>query len=209
MGLLSSIRENRRQKKAAYKAAKVKAKAEAKASAKLEKRKEAYLRKTAKQVRKADDKQLKARRKHEEKMAKASLEQLKAGTFNAKTVMRYAGAARVAAPVVLPLLYRGLTQLQNGSLSASARSQGVKGSSSAGFAVQGGSHLARIEKVRGTLDSGLPSGLQRDLDERLDDLTRAVKNSESMNKAQSQRVLDSVSNDLDLIESQIAESSKA
>lgn len=209
MGLLSSIRENRRQNKAAYKAAKVKAKAEAKADAKLEKRKEAYLRKTAKQVRKADDKQLKARRKHEEKMAKASLEQLKAGRFNSRTVLRYAGAARVAAPVVLPLLYRGLTQLQNGSLTAAARSQGVTGASAARFIGQGGSRLSRIEKVRGTLNGTVPSGLRKDLDERLDDLTRAVKNAESMNKAQGRRVLESVSADLDLIEAQIAENTRA
>ncbi len=106
MGLLRSIRKRRAEKRAMYRAAKAKALAEAKASAKLENRKEKYLRKTAKQVRKLESKQLAEYHKHEQKMAQAAIERAKAGRFNAKTVLRYGMAIRALLPVLLPLFYR-------------------------------------------------------------------------------------------------------
>lgn len=203
MGLLSGMRKRRQEKKAIEKAAKVRAKAQVKADSKLEKRKEAYLRKTAKQVRKMDAKELKAQRKHNEKMAKASLEQIKAGRFNSKNVLKVAGAARVAAPFALPLFYRGVTALQEASNGSAARRNGLALKATAEFPADGSLQQARIKKIRKSLDKGVPAGFAKDISERLDDLDTAIENSRSMNNGQTKRVLRSVSNELDLVESQI------
>ncbi|WP_408924928.1 DUF6474 family protein [Corynebacterium sp. YSMAA1_1_F7] len=203
MGLLSGMRKRRQEKKAIEKAAKVRAKAQVKADSKLEKRKEAYLRKTAKQVRKMDAKELKAQRKHNEKMAKASLEQIKAGRFNSKNVLKVAGAARVAAPFALPLFYRGVTALQEASNDSAARRNGLALKATAEFPADGSLQQARIKKIRKSLDKGVPAGFAKDISERLDDLDTAIENSRSMNNGQTKRVLRSVSNELDLVESQI------
>lgn len=203
MGLLSGMRKRRQEKKAVEKAAKVRVKAQVKADSKLEKRKEAYLRKTAKQVRKMDAKEIKAQRKHNEKMAKASLEQIKAGRFNSKNVLRIAGAARVAAPFAIPLFYRGVTALQEATNGATARRSGLATKATAQFPGDGGLQQARINRIRKSLDKGLPSGFAKDISERMDDLDNAVENSRSMNEDQGKRVLRSVSNELDLVEAQI------
>ena len=203
MGLLSGMRKRRQEKKAIEKAAKVRAKAQVKADSKLEKRKEAYLRKTAKQVRKMDAKELKAQRKHNEKMAKASLEQIKAGRFNSKNVLKVAGAARVAAPFALPLFYRGVTALQEASNGSAARRNGLALKATAEFPADGSLQQARIKKIRKSLDKGVPAGFAKDVSERLDDLDTAIENSRSMNNGQTKRVLRSVSNELNLVESQI------
>ncbi|MEL4161739.1 DUF6474 family protein [Corynebacterium bovis] len=148
MGLLSSARRRRQEKKAIYKAAKVRAKAEAKSTGKLEKKKEKYLRKTAKQVRKLDQKELKARRKHEETMAKTALEQIKAGRFNSANVLRYTAALRTLAPVAVPLAYRALNQLRSLSEGREASRHGVDRSSMGWVAGTGAPQRARIEDLR-------------------------------------------------------------
>lgn len=207
MGLLSKMRKRRQEKKAAFKAAKLRAKAEAKADAKLEKRKDKYLRKTAKQVRKHDAKELKARRKHEEFMAKNTLEQIKAGRFNKDNVSRYATALRTAAPVALPLLYRAMVQVQERSESSRAANAGVSKRSMAAFSGEGAPQRARIKAVRDAVKRGVPNGFAKDIEERLDTLEDAVRNAEAMPASQQRRLLGSVSTELDLIETQIAEKS--
>lgn len=207
MGLLSTLRKHRQEKKAMEKAAKVRAKAQVKADAELEKRKETYLRKTAKQVRKIDAKEMKARRKHEQKMAQSALEQLKEGRFNSKNVARYAVAVRVATPVAIPLMYRLLTQLRGAAEATTASRVGV---SAASLAKYGGedsnaaAYRARIDAVRDSLGKGVPSGFAKDIDERMDDLENAVENTSSMSEGQAHRVLSSVGKELDLVETQIA-----
>ncbi|WP_293790406.1 DUF6474 family protein [uncultured Corynebacterium sp.] len=203
MGLLSGMRKRRQEKKAIQKAAKVRAKAQVKADSKLEKRKEAYLRKTAKQVRKMDAKELKAQRKHNEKMAKASLEQIKAGRFNSKRVLRVVGAARVAAPFAIPLFYRSVTMLQEASNDAAARRMGLTPKANAQFPGDGGMQQARIKKIRQSLDKSVPGGFAKDISDRLDDLDKAIENSKSMDTGPGKRVLRSVSNELDLVETQL------
>lgn len=205
MGLLKNLRKRRQEKKAAYRAAKAKALAEAKADAKLQKAKEKYQRKTAKQVRKIDEKELKKRREHDEKMARAAVERAKAGRFNSKNVLRYAAAGRALAPVAIPLAYRAMTQLQNGGAASLSRS--VKGSSqdaSSGFMGASSSHSARIEMVRNSVNKGVPSGFAKDINERMDVLDEALKNANSMTKEQARGVLASVSRELDLVEAQVA-----
>ena len=150
-----------------------------------------------------DAKELKAQRKHNEKMAKASLEQIKAGRFNSKNVLKVAGAARVAAPFALPLFYRGVTALQEASNGSAARRNGLALKATAEFPADGSLQQARIKKIRKSLDKGVPAGFAKDISERLDDLDTAIENSRSMNNGQTKRVLRSVSNELDLVESQI------
>ena len=204
MGLLGTMRKRRMERKAAEKAARYKAKAQVKADAELEKRKEAYLRKTAKQVRKIDAKEMKARRKHEQKMAKSAVEQLKAGRFNAQTISRYANASRVADP---PWLSRLLTQLRGATEATAASRAGVNRDALAKYSGQdeaAAAYRARIDQVRDSLDKGVPSGFAKDIDERLDDLDDAVKNSGSMTENQARHVLKSVDRELDLIEAQVS-----
>lgn len=204
MGIIKRLRQRRLERKAAFRAAKVRAKADAKEAAKLEKAKEKYLRKTAKQVRKMDAKERKARRKHEKKMAEASVEQLKAGQFNSQNVLRYISAARVATPVAIPLLYRLLTQLQSGSETSKARRAGVTTADLGAYPSDGAPQKARIAQIRKSVRNGVASGFAKDVDERMDVLEDAIDNSRDMSDQQTRRVLDSVSNELDLVEAQIA-----
>ncbi len=206
MGLLSAMRKRRQERKAIYKAAKVRAKAEAKETSKLELQKEKYLRKTAKQVRKFEAKELKQRRKHEQAMAKSAVQQLKNGTFNAQNVARYAGAARVAAPVALPIIYRLLNQLRNSQEVSVAHRAGVVPADMAKYAQDGAAHKARIDRIRKSVDKGnVPTGFAKDVNDRMDTLEKAVDNSKSMGDAQTKDVLGSISRDLDLVEAQIAQ----
>ena len=205
MGLLKNMRERRVEKKAQIKAAKSKALAEAKASAKLEKAKEKYLRKTAKQVRKTNQKELKARRAHEEKLAKVALEQIKAGNFNGGNVARYLGGARVALPVALPLIYRGLAQLQGAEDKNAAHAAGVAASDMAQFAGDGAPQKARIKAIRTDVGKGgLPIGFAKDVIDRLDEIVEAVNNTANMNNSQTKGALKATSRELGLIEAQIA-----
>ena len=50
----------------------------------------------------------------------------------------------------------------------------------------------------------MASGFAKDVDERMDVLEDAIDNSRDMSDQQTRRVLDSVSNELDLVEAQIA-----
>lgn len=204
MGLFSNLRKRRQEKKVALKAAKVRAKAEAKADSKLEKRKEDYLRKTAKQVRKADNKELKNRRKHEEKMAKTALEQIKAGNFNSSNVTRYVGAARVVLPALMPLLYRGITQLQQSTENKQAQHSAIPVQEMAKHTGDGAAQKARIELLRDEVDhDSVPKGFAKDVKERLDQLSAAVNNTRTMNADQTRNALQAASRELDLVEKQI------
>lgn len=204
MGLLSTLRNRRQEKKAQLRAAKVRAQAETKANAKLEKAKDKYLRKTAKQVRKTDAKELKTRRKHEEKMAKVALEQIKAGNFNGANVTRYVGAARLAVPALLPLLYRGMTQMQAAGEKDTAKRAGVTPASMAAYSSDGAVQKARIKKLRKEADdSSLPRGFAKDVEDRLDDLDEAVDSTRVMNNAQTEHALKAVDRELDLVRDQM------
>ena len=158
-------------------------------------------------MRKHDAKELKARRKHEEFMAKNALQQIKAGRFNKDNVTRYATALRTAAPAALPLLYRAMVQIQESAEGSRASRSGVSRRSMAAFSGEGAPQRARIKAVRDAVKRGVPDGFAKDIDERLDTLEDAVRNAEAMPASQQRRLLGSVSTELDLIESQIAEKS--
>lgn len=206
MGILESIRKSRAKTKAEIQAAKVRARQEAKEEARTQLRREKLLVKQERNLLKAEKKGLKARRKHERKMAEKTLEEVKAGKFNAAQVKRLSGAARMAVPLVLPLLYRAITAGRDQVVSARARKAGVDPDQLAQFSGYGADLRARIEGIRGSLEgSGLPAGFRQDAGERLDELGAAVDNAEFMTPEQRRRAHNSIGRDIDQLTQQIQE----
>lgn len=202
MGILSSARRRRHEKRASYKAAKVQARTEARETAKLDRKKQDYLEKMARKVRKEESHNLKAERKHDAKLAQATVEQIKAGRFNAKTVVRYTGALRVLLPVAIPLAYRAFTQL-------SQRSSGAGRGATAefsNFVGVGAPQRARIADLRTRIDRGnVPDGFAKDANARLDELENSLDNASGMSDSQTNNLTSSVSTELDLLDRQFAE----
>lgn len=204
MGIFSKIRKARARTKAEIKAAKQRAKTEVKEEKKLALRQAKLLAKEKKTMEKSHLKNLRAKQKHEKRMAKQTYKQLKAGSFNKKNVKRYTGAARLLVPVVLPLIYRGVTWGREQLLKRKAHSFGVSSGDLAKFTGFGAPVKARIEAVRTSLeDSPLPAGLKRDISTRLDTLFAAADNADHMDTDQRDRIHRSITDDLDSVTGQI------
>ena len=187
------------------KAAKTKAKAEVKSADKARKRQQKLLANQEKQLVKSEEKGLKQRRKHELKLAKTELEKLRAGRFNTDNVKRYAGAARTAAPLLFPLLYRAIVSGRQQFEQSRAKKAGVTTDQLASFAGHGASIKARTQGIRNTLDENgsLPAGFKRDIKERLDDLDAAVDNAELMTPQQRRRAHSSINREIDMVTQEI------
>lgn len=187
------------------KAAKTKAKAEVKSADKARKRQQKLLANQEKQLVKSEEKGLKQRRKHELNLAKTELEKLRAGRFNTDNVKRYAGAARTAAPLLLPLLYRAIVSGRQQFEQSRAKKAGVTTDQLASFAGHGASIKARTQGIRNTLDENgsLPAGFKRDIKERLDDLDAAVDNAELMTPQQRRRAHSSINREIDMVTQEI------
>ncbi|PME06846.1 hypothetical protein AY498_08635 [Corynebacterium ulcerans] len=204
MGLFESIRKARAKTKAEIKAAKVRARQEAKEAAKLEYKRDKFLARQEKKLLKEEKKGLKAKRKHDEKMAKNTLEQLKAGKFNKNNVLRYAGAARAVIPVALPLIYRGITMAKEEAAKRRAMKLGVSADDLGRFSGHGAEIKARIAGIRNSVKlSSLPKGFVTDVEQRLQDLDFAVDNAEFMTPELRQRSHRSIHKDLDQLGRQI------
>ncbi|MDK8450308.1 DUF6474 family protein [Corynebacterium mastitidis] len=204
MGILKSLSKRRARSKAHIKAAKTKAKAEVKAQAKARQRQAKLLAKQEKGLLKAEHKGLKAKHKHERKMAENKLAQIQAGKFNADNVKRWTGAARLLAPIALPLIYRGLTALREQMNSARARKLGVTTDQMAQFSGYGAPLKARIHGIKQSLEgTGLPSGFVHDVEDRLEELSAAVDNAEYMTEEQRRRAHSSISHDIDQVTNEI------
>ncbi|WP_278756506.1 DUF6474 family protein [Corynebacterium stationis] len=205
MSLLKKFRKSRRAAKAELKAAKTKAKAEVKSADKARKRQQKLLANQEKQLVKSEEKGLKQRRKHELKLAKTELEKLRAGRFNTDNVKRYAGAARTATPLLLPLLYRAIVSGRQQFEQSRAKKAGVTTDQLASFAGHGASIKARTQGIRNTLDENgsLPAGFKRDIKERLDDLDAAVDNAELMTPQQRRRAHSSINREIDMVTQEI------
>lgn len=205
MSLLKKFRKSRRAAKAELKAAKTKAKAEVKSADKARKRQQKLLANQEKQLVKSEEKGLKQRRKHELKLAKTELEKLRAGRFNTDNVKRYAGAARTAVPLLLPLLYRAIVSGRQQFEQSRAKKAGVTTDQLASFAGHGASIKARTQGIRNTLDENgsLPAGFKRDIKERLDDLDAAVDNAELMTPQQRRRAHSSINREIDMVTQEI------
>ncbi|AGF73663.1 DUF6474 family protein [Corynebacterium halotolerans] len=206
MGILEKIRKSRARTKAEIKAAKVRARQEAKEEAKLQLRREKLLVQQENDLLKAEKKGLKAKRKHQRKMAENALQQVKEGKVSARKIIKWSGTARVALPIVLPLVYRGVTAGREQLIAARARKLGVTPDQLAEFAGHGAPLKARIQGVRDNLeDTSLMPGFVRDVNDRLDELSAAVDNAEYMTPEQRRRAHDSVSRDIDQVTQQIQE----
>ncbi|MEJ5927888.1 DUF6474 family protein [Corynebacterium sp. H128] len=206
MGVFESIRKARAKTKAEVKAAKARAKAEVKVAQKDRIRQQKLLAQQEHKLIKAEQKGLKAKRKQEIKLAKTELAKRKAGKVNKNNVQRYVGVARMLAPLVLPLMYRGMTQAQELVNKQRAQKHGVTAAEMSQFAGHGASLKARITGLRKNVDEApLPRGFKLDANERLDELDKAVDNAEFMTPEQRRRAHRSITSDLDMVAGQIQE----
>lgn len=204
MGILKSLRKSRKKKKLEVAAAKARARQEVKSQAKLDYKREKLLKNVEKQLRKEEEKGLKAKRKHEMRMAKNELERRRAGRFNKDTVKRYAAASRVLAPLLLPVVYKLITALGARVDSARAAKMGLSPADLAQFGGHGAPLKARISGMRKSVSvSSLPKGFIRDVSDRLDELSSAVDNAENMTEEQRQRAHRSIHKELNQLARQI------
>ena len=196
MGIFEAIRKSRAKTRAEIQAAKVRARSEAKEEAKLQLKREQLLQKFEKDLLK----------EHERRMAENTLEQLRAGRLNAGTFKRYAGLARVALPVMLPLIYRAITAGREQVVDARARRVGVSADELARFSGHGADLKARIDGINRTLNRDqLPSGFIRDVEDRLAELHTATDNAEFMTPEQRRRAHATISRDIDAVTQEIQE----
>ncbi|MDO5032954.1 DUF6474 family protein [Corynebacterium sp.] len=206
MSIMKKLRKARIEARAEAKAAKTRAKAEVKAADKARRRQQKLLAKQEKALIKAENKGLKNRRKHEYKMAKAELERIKKGRFNRDNVKRYAGALRTAAPLLLPLIYRGVTAAQDQLEKKRAQKAGVSADQLASFSGHGAPLKARVAGIRNSLQNAeVPAGFKRDVKERLTELDTAIDNAEFMTEAQRRRAHSSINSEIDAITEAIQE----
>lgn len=204
MKILNNLKKSRRAAKAEFKAAKSRALAEVKSADKATRRQQKLLAQQERALLKAEAKGLKKKRKHEYKMAQQELDRLKAGHFNAQTIQRYSAAARTAAPLLLPLIYRGVVALRENLEKNKAKKAGVSRDQLASFSGHGASLKARTQGIRNSLDNtALPAGFKRDVKERLDELDAAADNAEFMTPQQRARAHKSINDDIDAVTNEI------
>lgn len=204
MSILKKVKKARQEARAQAKAAKTRAKAEVKAQSKDRRRQQKLLARQEKRLIKSEEKGLKKRRKHEEKMAKNELAKLKAGRFNSDNVKRYAGALRTAAPLLLPLLYRGYVGLKTEGEKRKAAKAGVSSDQMASFSGYGAPLKARTAGIRNSLDNtDVPAGFKRDVRDRLQEVDSAIDNAEFMTEQQRRRAHKTISSEIDSITAEI------
>lgn len=204
MGIISGIRKRRNKARREIKVAQARAVAEVKESAKVLNRRQKLLAAQEKELLKAEKKGLKEKRKHELKLAKTEYERAKAGSINPDRVKRWIRASRIAIPVLLPLIYRGLTAAQDASNKARADRAGISPEKLAQFSGHGADLKARIEGVRQNVkNADLPAGFVQDVEDRLDDLIQAADNAEFMTPDQRRRALNAVNSDIDKVTAEI------
>lgn len=182
---------------------------EAKLERKLDKRAVARAEKIRKAGWKDERKALKAKHKHQTRMAEKILAQQRSQGLTSDKAKGYVGAARLLLPVALPIGYRLMTFAQNRGQDASARKFGVSGDAVARHHGYGAPLLARIDAIRTSLERLEKSratgtaGFVKDADSRLDLLVDAVETAEHMTPDQRRRAHLSISAELDGIDSEI------
>lgn len=204
MGIISGIRKRRNKARKEIKVAQARAVAEVKESAKVLNRRQKLLASQEKALLKAEKKGLKEKRKHEEKLAKTEYERIKAGSINPDRVKRWIRASRIAIPVLLPLVYRGITAAQDTGTKVRADRAGISAEKLAQFSGHGADLKARIEGIRGNLQhADLPAGFVHDVEDRLDSLVQAADNAEFMTPDQRRRALNAINSDIDKVAAEI------
>ena len=198
MGVVSSIRRRRHEKKAAYKAAKVHAKETAKATAKADKARDRYLQKTAGKIRAIDDKAAKRQDKKDLESAKALVAQAKSKRVTAGKVLGWVSTARVVIPVAAPLVYRAVAKL--GSTPSGQGLSSLLGGFGAGGTAPGHDAVqrARIADLRNRAGaSTVPDSVEKEIISKLGTLETTLKS------ASSDAELAAVSTELDLLDARL------
>ncbi len=200
MGIMKKLRKRRNEARAEIKAAKERVRAEIKTADKARQRQAKLLAKQEKQLVKEEKKNLKAKRKHELQLAKTELERARSGKLNRKNIQRYAGAARMVAPLLLPLVYRGITAARESMESRRARRAGLTTDQMAEFSGHGAPLRAKTQGIRNSLKAtDLPLGYQRDVRDQLDEIDAAIDNAEFMTPQQRRRAHHSINRDIDTV----------
>jgi len=185
-----------------------------KAEASLAKNQRATLKREAKLVakdRKLADKIDKVGRKHEYEMAKMELAKVEAGKFGKKDVQRWLDMAKVATPVVLPLVYKLVSNAQGpsdkppGVGGVDLRAHGI---TATGPGAALGARIVRLEQTLGELETS--RGGERDVTDfvastrtRLTDLRAAVEAAETTPTAKRREVHSAISGELDRVNKDI------
>ena len=214
MGIVTSLLKHRARLrseakahiKAQIKSAKAQAKEVGRQQRRADKNRDRLLARQEKSLNKQNSRGLKAKRRHERRMAKASLAKMRAGRFNRQNIVRYTAAGRMLAPIALPLLYRGVTFARAHLVAAKARRLGVTPDALAQFSGHGAALHSRIAGVSSSLEgTGLATGFVQDAQERLTQLRNAVDNAEYMTPEQRRRAHASITADIDALTGQIQE----
>ncbi|WP_141737332.1 DUF6474 family protein [Corynebacterium sp. HMSC29G08] len=120
MGILKSIRKNSKKQlkkvEAELKKAEATARKHSRDEAKADLRIAQLLDKAEKRLLKEEQKGLKRKRKHEKDLAKAHLKRIDEAGLTKKKAKNFVGALRVLVPVLLPLIYKGITAYQQREL---------------------------------------------------------------------------------------------
>ena len=213
----SADRKAKREEKKARKqdalAAKV-SRRDRKAEAALARNERSTLKREAKLVakdRKLADKIDKAGRKHEYELARMELQKIEAGKFGQKDVKRWLDVAKVATPVVLPLVYKLVSNAQGPSdkpAGVGAVDLRAHGITATGPGAALGARIVRLEQTLDQLDTG--RGEERQVKDfiaatrtRLTDLRTAVETAENTPTAQRREVHSAISGELDRVNKDI------
>lgn len=212
MGLFRKKRGSRRaQRKAEAAALKHKAGLEAKLGARNVRKRDKAVAKTDKKAAKASLTSQREAHKNELKIAQEQRAAIEAGRLNAKKIGRYIGVARVVAPVVLPLVYRGATLLRAQLDQRRAAKLGVAVDQLGQFSGTGAKLSARIAGTERTLTK-LSVEKPRDAEvakfvstmkQRLVELATAVDAAESMSVERRRGAHGAISRELDGIEADV------
>ncbi|WP_024795986.1 DUF6474 family protein [Tomitella biformata] len=212
MGLFRKKRGSRRaQRKAEAAALKHKAGLEAKLGARNVRKRDKAAARTDKKATKSGLKSDRATHKNELRIAQEQRAAIEAGKFNAKKVGRYLGVARVVAPVVLPLAYRGATLLRAQLDQRRAQKLGVPVDQLGQFSGSGAKLSARIAGAERTLTK-LSLEKPRDAEvakfvstmkQRLAELAAATDAAESMSAERRRRAHSAIARELDGIEADV------
>lgn len=208
MGVFTTMRRRRYEKKAAYKAAKVQARETAKATAKQDRAREKYLRKTAGTIRSLDAKEAKRQDQKDAAAAKALVAQAKSGRLTAGKIIGWAGAVRAILPILAPLAYRAVAKLGadsgNKGLSSLLGSFGSTDGSPVGAdAVQ----RARIADMRNRIGArNVPESVRTEVTRKLSTVETTLASAAASGSASGsvEKILAQVSTELDLLDAQIA-----
>ncbi len=223
MGLLTPSRTTRAQRRAQAKALKAKAKLEARLDNRGQRKERAARRRHEKKIVR---KQIKAQRKSDEtaakiasetneatkKLAQSRIELAQNGTrLTPRKLRRYISIAKVAAPIVVPLAYRGATLAREQLTVWEANRAGVPVDELAKYSGHGATLSARIagaEKSLSTLAATRDAGAETTkfvdaMTGRLRDLTAAVAAAEHMPGSRRRAAHQAISRELAGIESDL------